>query len=375
VKVDSAESPAVLFVSLGLGFGGQKRSLVTVLRHLEGQVRRVLASPEGAPITSRARGDALAEEIVPLPTPKQFRKMARARAAVTLARWARRNRGDLVAIHANGLSEANVVALAARLSGTPLSIWSHDSSIPRWAPRLARTWRLLAPDVRFAAVSGLTRSLLEENGMAERGTVTIIPNPIDANEGLAERHSDPGIVTIAYVGWATAAKGFHLLPPVIRAVGGQAVRWMVFAEPRTSLPEVWAQLQSLSGSSNVELRGLVHDVRDAYARCDILFCPSLSESFGRTAAEAMLNGIPVVASDLPALREVVGEAGLFVPPGQVGPAAAALSALVADPARREAMGRGGEARASHYTPATVVASLKHLYGHAEKVQSIGRGSG
>ena len=88
-----------------------------------------------------------------------------------------------------------------------------------------------------------------------------------------------------------------------------------------------------SGVGGLSIEGKFTDVRDAYARCDVVVCPSVLDSFCRVAAEAMLNGLPVVGSDLPPIRDLLGddEAGLLVPSGDVEAAAKAVARLVDDP--------------------------------------------
>jgi glycosyltransferase involved in cell wall biosynthesis len=81
--------------------------------------------------------------------------------------------------------------------------------------------------------------------------------------------------------------------------------------------------------------------------------------------EAMLTGLPVVASDIAGPREQVvpGVTGLLVPPRQVAPLADALARLAADPALRAAMGEAGRARAIElYNEARVVARTLDLLG-------------
>jgi glycosyltransferase involved in cell wall biosynthesis len=81
--------------------------------------------------------------------------------------------------------------------------------------------------------------------------------------------------------------------------------------------------------------------------------------------EAMLTGLPVVATDIRGPREqVVPEVtGLLVPPGSVAPLAAALRRLTDDPAARAAMGAAGRARALDlYDEAKVLARTMALLG-------------
>ena len=84
------------------------------------------------------------------------------------------------------------------------------------------------------------------------------------------------------------------------------------------------------------------------ASADVMVVPSLYEGFSLPAAEAMACGTPLIASDAGALPEVVGRDGLsaaLVPPGDVAALAQALADLLADPARRAAMGANARRRA------------------------------
>jgi glycosyltransferase involved in cell wall biosynthesis len=82
------------------------------------------------------------------------------------------------------------------------------------------------------------------------------------------------------------------------------------------------------------------------AAADIFVLPSYFEGLPMSIIEAMLTGLPVVASDISGPREQVipEETGLLVPPRAVEPLADALARLVRDPALRTTMGRAGRAR-------------------------------
>lgn len=54
------------------------------------------------------------------------------------------------------------------------------------------------------------------------------------------------------------------------------------------------------------------DIKSIYAQTRILLMPSVYESYGRTAVEAMCSGIPVIATDTPGLRESLGKCGTFI---------------------------------------------------------------
>ena len=81
--------------------------------------------------------------------------------------------------------------------------------------------------------------------------------------------------------------------------------------------------------------------------------------------EAMLTGLPVVATDISGPREMVleGETGFLVPPMQAAPLAGALRRLAGDPALRRRMGEAGRARALDlYAEDKVVARTLDLLG-------------
>jgi glycosyltransferase involved in cell wall biosynthesis len=361
----------VLFVALASGLGGSMRSLATVLTHLDGH-RRVVACPAPTTFTDLIDRRGVFEERLVVPGGGPSRPGARLSALLTVTAHARRNRHRLAAIHANGLAERNLVAAAAAVSRTPVVVWVHDWSVSPWSRRLAPLIELITPETRFAAVSPEAAAMLAEAGIATADRVSVVANPIDPLEVRAEGRPAPppppppagDRVTVGYLGTPAHYKGFHLLPPLISCLAGEPLRWVLYAGPASAMPDVWEQLRTMTPEIDIDLPGKVIDVRDAYAACDIVVCPSLHESFGRVVAEAMANGVPVVASDLPPLRRLVGddEAGLLVPPGDVAAAAAAIRTLAADADRRHRLGTNGVGRVRSYAPSAIVAQLERLYG-------------
>src|SRR6185312_2126530 len=173
------------------------------------------------------------------------RIFARASAAFTLTAYAWRHRAELSAIHANGLAERNLVALAALISRKPVVVWVHDWSVSPWARRLAPLLRLLTPVTRFAAVSDEAKSMLVSAGLTTADEVTVVPNPIDVADVRASHRPSGPVLTVAYLGTPAQYKGFHLLPSLIESMTEDDVHWVVFAGPESLMPEVWRELHSL----------------------------------------------------------------------------------------------------------------------------------
>src|SRR4029078_9178239 len=94
--------------------------------------------------------------------------------------------------------------------------------------------------------------------------------------------------------------------------------------------EVERAIERAENGAMIEIR---RDVGDAelnalYRGATALILPSLYEGFGFTSLEAMARGCPVVASDIPALREVSGEGAMLVPPTDSGACAEVIREAV-----------------------------------------------
>ncbi len=85
-----------------------------------------------------------------------------------------------------------------------------------------------------------------------------------------------------------------------------------------------------------------------YRGAELVALPSCYEGFGLPAVEALKAGAPLVASDLPVLREVAGEAALYAPPDRPDLWADQIATLLADPGLREELKRKGFARAAAF---------------------------
>ena len=81
-----------------------------------------------------------------------------------------------------------------------------------------------------------------------------------------------------------------------------------------------------------------------YSTATMLVVPSIYEGFGLPAAEAMSCGAPVISTTAGALPEVVGEAGILVPPGDTRAIVQAMKSLLDDESRRRQLGEMGKER-------------------------------
>ena len=104
--------------------------------------------------------------------------------------------------------------------------------------------------------------------------------------------------------------------------------------------------------------------RDLLAGAAVLAMPSVYEGFGYPPLEAMAAGVPVVATSVGSLPEVLGDAARFVAPSDVDALAGALGAVLGDSAARASMRTAGFARVAQFTWTDAASAMARVYDEA-----------
>jgi glycosyltransferase involved in cell wall biosynthesis len=196
--------------------------------------------------------------------------------------------------------------------------------------RLDRVDAILAP-------TALMREMLISNGLAE-DLIRIHPYSIDTSRfrAVGETRTGGGPLRFGYIGMLRQPKGIHVLIRAFRQLPDRDATLEIIGDPSAE-PDYFRQLYTLaSGDDRIRFAGAIPNERipDRLARIDVQVVPSIWwENAPLTIYSAQAAGVPVVASDLRGMSEVVshGENGLLFEPGNVADLTTQLRALSADP--------------------------------------------
>lgn len=123
------------------------------------------------------------------------------------------------------------------------------------------------------------------------------------------------------------------------------------------------EVQGLGLGERVRFPGYVpdEDLGGLLTGATALVFPSLFEGFGLPPLEAMACGTPVISSDAPAMREVLGDAAVFVPLQDPGAIADAATTLLESAGMREELSARGREQASRYSWAKAARETAEVY--------------
>jgi glycosyltransferase involved in cell wall biosynthesis len=231
---------------------------------------------------------------------------------------------------------------------------------------------------RIVTVSEASRrALLAWSGWPEEriSVITEGPDPIfgprasdRTSAAVLERHRiAPGTKYLLYVGGLSPHKNLlRLVAAMARGVPEDVMLVLtgdlhdVF---HSHVPEIRTAIETHALEKRVFLTGFVpdEDLVFLYNRAYALVFPSLVEGFGLPAVEAMACGTPVIASNAGSLPEVVGDAGVYFDPTDVGSIAEAMIALLRRPEERAVLSRRALDRATRFTWAASARGLLNCF--------------
>jgi glycosyltransferase involved in cell wall biosynthesis len=316
--------------------------------------------------------------VIALPLERRMSPVAHLRAFRAIVAMMRAEKPDLV--HAHMPISGFLARLAAWTAGVPRiaytchGFWfNYPGPWPRRAAGFAMEFLAGRVTDLYFTVS------LEEARDARRLRISRKPIALGNGRDPAIFHPDPaarvrirsclGIpdnrVAVVAVSRLVRHKGYPELAAAIRELPDLEL-WVVGERLESDRgPDMAALLRDSGLGERLRMLGYRRDVADVLAAADIFTLPSHFEGLPMSVIEAMLCGLPVVATNVRGPREQVVDqvTGLLVPPRQAAPLAIALKRLAGDAGLRTAMGAAGRARALDlYDESKVLARTLTLMG-------------
>jgi len=282
-------------------------------------------------------------------------------------------------VHGAVIEGYTLASVVGRWKRAPVVIMEEtsDPQNRRWKGHvLARTMAAFA-DLCVAVSPGVGRYLTETIHVP-RSKVTVINNGVEqptvpTSDALAALRAEYGIHdgdrVIGSVG-RMADESHKCFGDLIRALAllrDLADVKLVLVGDGPERPGLERLASDLGVSDRVLFAGFQLDTGPFYALMDVFALASAREAFGLVNAEAMRCGLPVVATAVGGIPDVVldGETGLLVPPRDTAALAAALRRVLNDDVLRHWLGAAGKVRADRlFSAERYVGDIEELYDRA-----------
>lgn len=308
---------------------------------------------------SRAEDRAVSLPEFPL---RGFRNPATLRQVRRFVRWCRER--QIAVLHATDIY-ANIFGLpAARIAGVPVRIANRREINPDKSAGLIALQRAgYACASRIVANSSAAAGRLREERV-DAARISIVPNGLDLAryQRQATASAPRRVITVANL---RQEKAHEIL---VEAAAPVLSRFpdaeFVMVGGGVRLDEIRALVRARGLHDRVRLLGHRDDVAQLLSDSHIFALPSRSEAMPNGILEAMAAGLPVVATRVGGIPEVVadGTTGTLVPADDAPRLAAALIDLMANPARAAAFGAAGRAFVEErFSFDRMVASFEHIY--------------
>lgn len=250
--------------------------------------------------------------------------------------------------------------------------WLRRLKVKRWYSFLRMQMRVSRRLSRIITVSECSkRDISREFGVSSQ-KFRVVPNGINTDffyplTGV-ERKPHHLLVTNSA---DTPLKGLKYLLLAVDAIRKKRpLHLTVIGKPKKN-GMIERQIGELGLGDNVHFTGRIayEEFARYYAEATMAVIPSLYEGFGMPAGEAMACGVPVISTTGGALPEVVGDAGILVPPGDSSALEASILSLLDHPERRETLGQAGLKRVSdsltweHAAKKTVAVYQEEIHAH------------
>ncbi|HBS25785.1 MAG TPA: glycosyl transferase family 1 [Gammaproteobacteria bacterium] len=317
--------------------------------------------------TERLEADGLQWEAVRF-LARSLNPVTNIRALMALSRGLRAFAPDLISAQAS-TAGALCRVIGPRLK-VPVVYTPHSWVFAPGTPKLESTvgW-MIERSLRHRtdaviAVSSFERDLGIQRGVVHPDQITVIHNGLpdtDITTSASTVPTDPCRI-ICVARFETQKDQATLLRAVAQLPVGKVE--LVFVGNGSLMEEARELANELKIVDSIVWKGAIDSVETELLAADLFVLPTRWESLPLSIIEAMRAGLPVIASDVGGISEVVidGDTGLVVPSGSVSAMQKAILKLVSDPDLLLAMGKAGRARfEQHFSLDNMIQPTMALY--------------
>ncbi|MBC8031496.1 MAG: glycosyltransferase [Pyrinomonadaceae bacterium] len=264
---------------------------------------------------------------------------------------------------------AMVMIRAAHESSIP--VLYHELGMPYHPPAFASYYKQFVSALPFCSeVAALSPSLIQEclEQLPYRRPISVLP--VIAEDLFDARDSEAKLtdrVTFGFAARVERLKGPHVLVESFAVVASRFRNsFLRVAGVGTQLQRAVRQAEAAGIARRCDFPGAYTKVEEKRAfmqSLDVFVLPSLTEGTPNGIVEAMACGLPVIASAVGGVTDMITrETGLLVPPGEPAALANAMALLAGDRALRERMGRAGRLRYEEvFSPQSVLPLMLNTY--------------
>jgi glycosyltransferase involved in cell wall biosynthesis len=349
----------ILHIDTGTVMRGGQELLMMTARGLRARGHeQTIACPPGSPLDRMAT----AEGFRVLHIERPYRKASR-----VIRMLLRAQPHDLVSAHD---ARAQTVAYLATVG---MRIVRVANRLVVFQPRNLFTHRLKYKYTcdKVVALSSAVKDTLVRNGIPAEH-IEVVTGGIIFPEQLADSGAKgrmrtrwrlaAGDCVVGHVAAFTSEKGQPDALDALRALLPKHpnMRMILAGDgPLREDPRIKEKVAALMGAA--QLPGYLKPDAEFYAGLDLFLVNSTAEALGLSALYAMAHEVPVIATNVGGLPEVVGDTGWLIPPSDVPALAAAINEAASDPAALEARGRRAREHARGFSSEVTAAKTEALY--------------
>lgn len=301
----------------------------------------------------------------------------------SLARfYARLCRGQVGILHVHSASNASfwrkcVFISGALLARRPVIFHLHGGGFQDFFFKLDpfRRWIVRSILARVSCVIALSEGWLGTiRQISPKAPVIVIPNPVQIWSDQPAKPGNVGVLRIAFLGRVVREKGVYDLLVAFKCIADEFPSTELVIGGEGELEQLKATARELGIANRVMCLGWV----DAREKRTLLTCsvtlalPSHVEGLPMVLLEAMAAGLPVIATRVGAIPEIVrtDEDGILVDPGDIAGMVEALRRILGDVRLRERLGKNAQRSArERFAAEQIIAKIEAIYRDLSRVSA------